>query len=82
MMDEETRRTLRDRLLELEHHLRGVSAALHAARTPLPTEPDPREVAAERLLLDAQRQHLQGATHDCGDWRQGFRCMVCGEWID
>ena len=41
---------------------------------------------AQRVLPDvlegAQRDSLNGATHDCGEWAAGLRCMVCGELVD
>ena len=34
----------------------------------------------ERVLLEARVSHLQGATHDCGEWKHpgSGLCQVCG----
>jgi len=41
--------------------------------------------AAERLdaiLRVAQEQVLDGAGHDCEEWRHGLRCGVCGRVLE
>ena len=36
----------------------------------------------EAILRWAQQAHRQGSGHDCSEWLAGFRCTVCGAWID
>ena len=36
----------------------------------------------DAILRWAQQAHRQGSGHDCSEWLAGFRCMVCGSWVD
>lgn len=36
----------------------------------------------EAILKWAQEAHRTGSGHDCEEWMAGFRCQVCGSWVD
>lgn len=44
-----------------------------------PATDDEQRVAILRRVQ--QEIHNGTATHDCGDWRRGLICEVCGRWI-
>ena len=38
-----------------------------------------QEQLARQVVDQAREMHRQGATHDCREWRNWDRCLICGK---
>lgn len=48
----------------------------------LQVRPATHDEQREAILQAAQHDARQGrVSHDCGEWRHGLRCGLCGAWL-
>lgn len=79
--DPDTRTQRRTVLAQLAFDLRMATGRAHAKPNTI-VRPATDAEQRDAILMKAQLLvHEEGASHDCGEWRQGHLCAVCGRWI-
>ena len=69
-----------ERHAELLERYRDVSAEAICSDIVILAQLAAFKVRQEKILATAREAHLDGATHDCGEWKtRELRCAVCGK---